>query len=87
LVKASFGVQLLSIVAVVGDAGLALGLPMLGTLRNIASGIMLLFLRSFKVDDVIETAGKLSTVMGLSLLNAEIKTPDGICITLSNGSV
>ena len=72
----------------VDAADRALGLPMLGTLQNIASGaISFFFLQPFKVGDVIEAAGKLATVMELSLLNTEIKTPDGICITSSNGSV
>ena len=71
----------------VDAADRALGLPMLDTLQNIASGTLLFFLQPFKVGDVIEAAGKLATVMELSLLNTEIKTPDGICITSSNGSV
>ena len=71
----------------VDAADRALGLPMLGTLQNIASGTLSFFLQPFKVGDVIEAAGKLATVMELSLLNTEIKTPDGICITSSNGSV
>ena len=58
-VLAQFGVQTTSIIAVLGAAGLAIGLALQGTLQNIAAGIMLLLLRPFKVGDVIDAAGKM----------------------------
>ena len=59
-VLAQFGVQTTSIIiAELGAAGLAIGLALKGTLENIAAGVMLLLLRTFKVGDVIDAAGKI----------------------------
>ncbi|MDC0967292.1 mechanosensitive ion channel, partial [Alphaproteobacteria bacterium] len=52
-----FGVETTSIIAVLGAAGLAIGLALQGTLSNVAAGLMLVFLRPFKLGDWIETAG------------------------------
>ena len=68
---AQFGVQTTSIIAVLGAAGLAIGLALQGTLQNIAVGIMLLLLRPFKVGDVIDAAGKMGTVVELSLFRID----------------
>jgi len=85
---AQFGVQTTSIIiAVLGAAGLAIGLALKGTLENIAAGVMLLLLRTFKGGDVIDAAGKMGTVLELSLFSTEFKTPDGMCIIIPNGSV
>lgn len=86
-VLAQFGAQTTSIIAVLGAAGLAFGFALQGTLQNIAVGIMLLLLRPFKVGDVIDAAGKMGTVVEISLFSTEFKTPDVICIILPNGSV
>lgn len=86
-VLAQFGVQTASIIAVVGAAGLAIGLALQGTLQNIAAGIMLLFLRPFKVGDAVAVAGSSGTVQELSLFNTEFRTADGICIFVPNASI
>ncbi len=86
-VLAQFGVQTTSIIAVLGAAGLAIGLALQGTLQNIAAGIMLLLLRPFKVGDFIDAAGKAGTVVELGLLNTEFRTADGICIFIPNASI
>lgn len=86
-VLAQFGVQTASIIAVLGAAGLAIGLALQGTLQNISAGIMLLFLRPFKVGDVIEAAGHLGTVVELGLFSTEFRTGQGICIFVPNGSL
>ena len=56
-VLAQFGIQTTSIIALLATAGLALGLALQGTLQNIAAGIMLLFLRPFRVGDYIDAEG------------------------------
>jgi len=56
-VLAEFGVQTTSIIAVLGAAGLAIGLALQGTLQNIAAGIMLLVLRPFRVGEYIDAGG------------------------------
>ena len=77
-VLAQFGVQTTSIIAVLGAAGLAIGLALQGTLQNIAAGIMLLLLRPFKVGDFIDAAGKMGTVIELGLFSTEFKNPTAL---------
>src|SRR5437763_7700847 len=57
LVVQQFGVQTTSLIAVLGAAGLAIGLALQGTLSNVASGVMLLILRPFRVGQFVEVAG------------------------------
>ncbi|HCV21125.1 MAG TPA: mechanosensitive ion channel protein MscS, partial [Gammaproteobacteria bacterium] len=66
-VLARLGVQTTSIIAVLGAAGLAIGLALQGTLQNIAAGIMLLLLRPFKVGDYIDAGGIAGTVDQIGL--------------------
>lgn len=82
-----FGVETTSIIAVLGAAGLAIGLALQGTLSNVASGVMLLVLRPFKAGDFI-TAGSLSgTVIEIGLFTSELKTADGIFIMAPNSQI
>ena len=67
LVLAEFGIQTTSIIAVLGAAGLAIGLALQGTLQNVAAGFMLLFIRPFTTGDFIETA---AGQRGLSMRSA-----------------
>jgi small conductance mechanosensitive channel len=83
----SFGVQTASVVAVIGAAGLAIGLALQGTLGHVASGFMLILFRPFRVGDVIETAGVTGTVTEVSLFTTEITGPDNIRIIIPNSSV
>lgn len=82
-----FGVQTASLIAVLGAAGLAIGLAMQGTLSNVASGVMLLIFRPFKVGDFVEIAGKSGTVKYVTLFFTELATPDNKQITLPNSMV
>ena len=66
--------QTTSIIAVLGAAGLAIGLALQGTLQNIAAGIMLLLLRPFKVGNFIDAVGKMGTGE-LGLFSTEFKNP------------
>ena len=84
-VLGQFGVQTASILAVLGTLGLGIGLALQGTLSNIAAGIMLLFLRPFRVGDYIEAGGQGGTVQEIGLFNTELKTADGIYVTVPNG--
>ena len=72
------GVQTASVLAALGAAGLAIGLALQGTLQNIAAGIMLLWLRPFRVGDYIETSSVAGTVEELALFATRLKTWDGI---------
>ena len=86
-VLGQFGVQTASILAVLGTLGLGIGLALQGTLSNIAAGIMLLFLRPFRVGDYIEAGGQGGTVQEIGLFNTELKTADGIYVTVPNGQI
>jgi small conductance mechanosensitive channel len=80
------GIETASIIAVLGAAGLALGLALQGTLQNIAAGIMLLLLRPFKAGDYIDGgAGSVAgTVQEVSLFMTRLTKPDGICEYVPN---
>jgi len=75
---AQLGVQTASILAALGAAGLAIGLALQGTLANIAAGLMLLWLRPFRVGDYIETSAVAGTVIEVNLFNTQMRTWDGI---------
>ena len=79
-----FGVQTTSFLAVIGAAGLAIGLALQGTLSNVAAGVMLLIFRPFKVGDFIDTGSVVGTVTDLSLFATELKTADGVFIVAPN---
>ncbi len=72
------GVQTTSVLAVLGAAGLAIGLALQGTLSNIAAGIMLLWLRPFRVGDYIEISTVAGTVEEINLFHSRLRTWDGI---------
>lgn len=82
-----FGVQTTSLVALLGAAGLAIGLALQGTLSNIAAGVMLVAFRPFKLGQFVELAGYSGTVKAISLFTTEIATLDNVQITLPNGQV
>ncbi|MCC8402690.1 mechanosensitive ion channel [Paraburkholderia sp. MMS20-SJTN17] len=83
------GIQTASIIAVLGAAGLAIGLALQGTMQNIAAGIMLLVLRPFKVGDFIEGgAGSVAgTVVEVNLFTTRLTKPDGVCEYVPNSAL
>lgn len=82
-----FGVNTASLIALMGAAGLAIGLALKNTLSNIAAGIMLLILRPFKVGDFVDASGTVGTVSELNLFTTIFKTNDGLYIASPNGKV
>lgn len=86
-VLGQFGVETASIIAILGAAGLAVGLALQGTLSNVAAGMMLLILRPFKVGDVIEVAGTLGIVDEIGLFTTEMHSFDNIGIVMPNSRV
>ncbi|AUG52577.1 mechanosensitive ion channel family protein [Thalassospira marina] len=86
-VLSKFGVETTSIIAVLGAAGLAIGLALQGTLSNIASGVMILVLRPLRVDEFV-TAGSVSgTVVEITLFTTLMKTADGVYISVPNSQI
>ena len=86
-VLAQFGVQTTSIIAVLGAAGLAVGLALLGTLANIAAGVLLLFLRPFKIGEYIDAGGVAGTVREIGLFATEFESYDGIFVMVPNSQL
>lgn len=82
-----FGVQTASFAAVIGSAGLAIGLAMQGSLSNLAAGVMLLLFRPFRVGDVVMVAGQVGKVDEIELFSTHIDTPDNRRIIIPNGQV
>lgn len=82
-----FGVETTSFAAVLGAAGLAVGLAFQGSLSNLASGVMLLIFRPFKVGDFIAVAGEKGKVQEIGMFTTMIDTPDNRRIILPNGAI
>jgi small conductance mechanosensitive channel len=82
-----FGVQTTSLIAVLGAAGLAIGLALQGMLRNVASGVMLLFLRPFNIGDYVDAGGVAGTVVEIGLFNTEIRTGNGLAVIVPNSMI
>lgn len=78
------GVQTASLIAVVGAAGLAIGLALQGSLSNFASGVLIILLKPFKVGDYIVGAGTSGTVESIQLFNTNLKTPDNQAVFVPN---
>jgi small conductance mechanosensitive channel len=81
------GIQTASIIAVLGAAGLAVGLAMQGTLGNFASGVMLLVFRPFRVGEFVEAAGVSGTVEAITVFTTQLTTPDNVRIVIPNAAV
>lgn len=81
------GIQATSFVAVLGAAGLAVGLALQGTLQNFAGGVIILILKPFKVGDFIDAAGFMGIVHEIQIFNTFLKTPDNKTIIIPNGQL
>ncbi|AMY70798.1 mechanosensitive ion channel family protein [Frigidibacter mobilis] len=86
-VLSRFGIQTASLVAVIGAAGLAIGLALQGTLSNLAAGVMLVMFRPFRVGDYIEAGGQAGSVREISLFYTELASYDGLQIILPNSDI
>ena len=82
-----FGVPTTSFAAIIGAAGLAIGLALQGTLGHVASGVMMLGFRPFDVGDFVEAAGVSGTVKSIGLFTTELSTPDNKKIIVPNGKI
>lgn len=83
----SLGIQTATVVAVVGAAGLAIGLALQNSLSHFAAGIMLVSFRPFEVGDKIEGAGVSGTVDSIGLFSTTIVSPDNTRITVPNSNL
>ncbi len=83
----AFGVKTTSFIAVLGAAGLAIGLALQGSLSNFASGVMILLFRPFKIGDYVSAGGVTGTVVEISVFTTIFHTPDNQRIIVPNGAV
>jgi small conductance mechanosensitive channel len=81
------GVQMTSFIAILGAAGLAVGLALQGSLANFAGGVLLLLFKPFKVGDFIEAQGFSGSVNAIQVFNTVLKTPDNKTIIIPNGNL
>ncbi len=81
------GVQTTSLVAILGAAGLAIGLALQGSLANFASGVLLIVLHPFKLGDYIEGGGASGSVMEIGMFTTTLNTPDNKVVTIPNTQI
>jgi len=87
VVLGQFGVQTTSLIAILGATGLAIGLALQGTLSNVASGVMLLFLRPFRVHERIKTSDVVGAVHEIGLFRTVVVTDDGLYVSVPNATL
>lgn len=81
------GVQTASVVAVIGAAGLAVGLALQGSLSNFAAGVLIVAFRPFKSGDFVEVAGVSGAVESIQIFSTELRTPDNKTVVVPNSSI
>lgn len=88
LIASSFGVDAASIVALVGSAGVAIGLAVQGSLSNLAGGVLILMLKPFRVGDyIIDASGHEGSVSEIQIFYTKLMTPDNKTVILPNGAL
>lgn len=84
---AHVGIQTTSLLALLGTAGLAIGLALQGNLAHFASGVLILVFRPFSVDDYVEAGGRTGTVFEVGLFATTLTTPENHRVIVPNGSI
>lgn len=81
------GIQTTSLVAIIGAAGLAVGLALQGSLSNFASGVMIIAFRPFKVGDFVEAGGAVGVIEGIQIFSTTMRTGDNKTIIIPNANI
>jgi small conductance mechanosensitive channel len=81
------GIQTTSFIAIIGAAGLAIGLALQGSLANFAAGVLMIIFRPFQVGDYIEGAGVAGAVEKVQIFTTQLKTPDNKTIIIPNAKI
>ncbi|MBI4846068.1 MAG: mechanosensitive ion channel [Candidatus Omnitrophica bacterium] len=81
------GVETTSFIALIGAAGLAVGLALQGSLSNFAAGVMLVIFKPFKIGDFIQAGGEMGTVKEIQIFNTIIHAPDNRLVIVPNSKV
>jgi small conductance mechanosensitive channel len=84
-VMGMIGIEMTSFVAIIGAAGLAVGMALSGTLQNFAGGVIILILKPFKLGDFIEAQGFSGTVKEITIFSTMLNTPDKKLVIIPNG--
>lgn len=89
MIASEFGLDAASVIALLGSAGVAIGLAVQGSLSNFAGGVLILLLKPFKVDDYIkvDNEGHEGTVREIQLFYTKLATPDNHVVIIPNGSL
>lgn len=87
IIAGILGIGASSIVAIIGSAGLAVGLALQGSLSNLAGGVLILLLKPFKVGDYIISAGAEGTVQSIDIFYTRIATTDNKVVVIPNGTI
>jgi small conductance mechanosensitive channel len=82
-----FGVETTSLIALLGAAGLAIGLALQGTLSNVAAGVMILFFRPFKIGDWVKLGGEFYVIDSLGFFICKGHLPDGPVVFIPNSQI
>ncbi|MCL7409575.1 mechanosensitive ion channel family protein [Marivivens donghaensis] len=83
----TFGIQTTSLVALIGAAGLAIGLALQGTLSNVAAGVMIILFRPIKIGDFVQVSGVSGTVKDISLNYTELADAGNVQVIVPNAQV
>jgi len=86
-VASTVGIETTSFIAILGAAGLAIGLALQGSLGNFAGGVLILMFRPYKVGDFVDAQGVSGTVHAIQIFNTVLKTPDNKVIIVPNGAI
>jgi small conductance mechanosensitive channel len=86
-VATTLGMEMTSFVAILGAAGLAVGLALQGSLSNFAGGVLILVFKPFRVGDTIEAQGSIGEVESIDILYTKIKNFDNKVVTIPNGAL
>jgi small conductance mechanosensitive channel len=81
------GVATTSFIAVIGAAGLAIGLALQGTLANFAGGVLILIFKPFKIGDLVDSQGVVGNVKTIQIFNTILLTPENKTVIMPNGAV
>ena len=83
----ALGIQTASLVAVIGAAGLAVGLALQGSLSNFAAGVLMIIFRPYKIGDLVQVAGTEGFVEEVDVFTTTLRTPDKTKIIIPNGQI
>jgi small conductance mechanosensitive channel len=86
-VMGMIGIEATSFIAIIGAAGLAVGLALQGTLQNFAGGVMILLFKPYKVGDFVDGAGHMGTVKEIGIFTTILNTPDNKLIIIPNAQL